>query len=124
MVETTQPSIYGRGKRWAILVGINEYTDKLNYGNLRVCVQDATNIRKVLTEGGFETSRVYLLTDKEPKKPLKEESQRTATPSVPSGRDYLTKLQEAAQSALTTFIGQDVWGSDCQPIFQTLNQIV
>ncbi len=71
--QTTDPSIYGKGKRWAVLVGINEYQDRSNYGNLHVCVHDATKIRNVLITGGFETSRIHLLTDKESTKPLKEE---------------------------------------------------
>ncbi len=71
--QTIDASIYGKGKRWAVLIGINEYSDKHNYGKLRVCVQDATIIHKALIEGGFETSRAYLLTDREPKKPLKGE---------------------------------------------------
>ncbi len=71
--QTTQPSIYGKGKRWAVLVGINEYEDKSNYGSLHVCVEDAKNIRNALIEGGFEEGRIHLLTDKEPKKPMREE---------------------------------------------------
>jgi len=71
--QIPQFSVYGKGKSWAVLVGINEYEDKSNYGKLSVCVQDATSIYKTLIKGGFETNRVHLLTDQGPKKPLKRE---------------------------------------------------
>ncbi len=54
---------YAAGNRWAILVGVNQYDDKLNYGNLQVCVKDVEVIHKRLIEGGFNPARIRLLAD-------------------------------------------------------------
>ncbi len=49
--------------RWAILVGINRYEDKANYGQLQVCVKDVEATREQLISGGFSADRIRLLTD-------------------------------------------------------------
>jgi uncharacterized caspase-like protein len=71
--EAQSPPLYGKGNRWAILVGINDYSDKNYYGTLSVCVDDALKIREALIAGGFERDRIHLLTDKEKQLPLREE---------------------------------------------------
>jgi len=55
--------IYGTGKRWAVLIGVNEYVDKANYGRLHVCVKDVHAIREKFIAGGFEPARIRLLAD-------------------------------------------------------------
>ncbi|MDX2239248.1 MAG: caspase family protein [Leptolyngbyaceae cyanobacterium bins.302] len=54
---------FGTGKKWAILVGANEYEDKHNYGSLQVCVKDAEAIHSQLLEGGFNSDRIRVITD-------------------------------------------------------------
>lgn len=54
---------FGIGKRWAILVGVNEYEDKFHYGQLNVCAKDVHSVREHLIDGGFEQNRIRLLTD-------------------------------------------------------------
>jgi uncharacterized caspase-like protein len=49
------------GQRWAVLIGVNEYT-KLR--NLQFCVADARRMRDQLVEGGFPAENVFLLVDK------------------------------------------------------------
>lgn len=61
--------IYGQGNRWAVLVGVNTYEDKGNYGQLHVCVGDVTTIRDRLIAGGFDADRIRLLTDDTPNDP-------------------------------------------------------
>jgi hypothetical protein len=53
----------GTGNRWAVLVGVDEHEDKANYGPLHVCVRDVEAIREQLVVGGFDPSRIRLLTD-------------------------------------------------------------
>jgi hypothetical protein len=61
--STGPEPLYGAGNRWAVLVGVNEYEDKANYGQLHVCVKDVHTIRKQLVAGGFDPARIRLLTD-------------------------------------------------------------
>ncbi|MCP4543140.1 MAG: hypothetical protein GY832_39000 [Chloroflexi bacterium] len=56
-----QPT-YGTGNRWAVLAGVNEYQDDANYGKLQTCVKDVEAIREQLVAGGFDSSRIRLLT--------------------------------------------------------------
>jgi N-acetylmuramoyl-L-alanine amidase len=60
---TADETIYGTGASWAVLVGVNEYEDKANYGQLQVCVKDVEAIYDQLVGGGFEAARIRLLTD-------------------------------------------------------------
>jgi uncharacterized caspase-like protein len=60
---TADETIYGTGASWAVLVGVNEYEDKANYGQLQVCVKDVEAIYDQLVAGGFEAARIRLLTD-------------------------------------------------------------
>ena len=69
---TGPQSFYGTGNRWAVLVGVNEYDDKANYGQLHVCVKDAHAIRKQLVTGGFDLDRIRLLTDDTPELPTRD----------------------------------------------------
>ena len=49
--------------KWALLVGINNY----DISPLRYCVADVEAFRKILVDpniGGFDTNKVYLMTDK------------------------------------------------------------
>ena len=62
-------TVYGQGNRWAVLVGVNTYEDKGNYGQLHVCVGDVTTIRDRLIAGGFDGDRIRLLTDDTPNDP-------------------------------------------------------
>jgi hypothetical protein len=70
--EGQPPSLYGSGNRWAVLVGVNDYTDKNHFGTLRMSVGDTTKISEVLNSGGFEQGNIHLLTDREQQKPLRE----------------------------------------------------
>ena len=63
--------IYGIGNQWAVLVGVNEYEDKANYGQLHVCVKDVHAIREQLIAGGFDPARIRLLTDQTSELPTK-----------------------------------------------------
>jgi hypothetical protein len=62
--KTTLP--LGIGNRWAVLVGVNEYLDKTNYGQLSVCVKDVEATHEQFVAGGFDPDRVRLLTDHTP----------------------------------------------------------
>lgn len=57
------PSWLGTGQRWAVLVGVNEYEDEFNYGQLSVCVSDAEAISNGLINSGYNEQRIYLMTD-------------------------------------------------------------
>jgi hypothetical protein len=61
--EVPLETIYGTGNRWAVLVGVNEYEDKANYGRLHVCVKDVHAIRGQLIASGFDPARIRLLAD-------------------------------------------------------------
>jgi len=67
----TQPE-YGTGNRWAVLAGVNEYQDALNYGKLQVCAKDVHTICHQLVNGGFEQERIHLLTDDSDELPTRE----------------------------------------------------
>jgi hypothetical protein len=66
------PGLLGTGNRWAVLVGVNEYEDKANYGQLRVCVKDVGAIYERLITGGLDPARVRLLTDDKSELPTRE----------------------------------------------------
>ncbi|MGB0385279.1 MAG: caspase family protein [Ardenticatenaceae bacterium] len=66
-----RPSFYGTGKRWAVLVGVNEYEDKANYARLPVCVKDMHAIRQQLIAGGFDPAHIRLLGDDTPELPTR-----------------------------------------------------
>jgi len=61
--STGSETLYGVGNRWAVLVGVNEYDDKANYGRLHVCGKDVHALRDQLLAGGFDPARIRLLTD-------------------------------------------------------------
>ncbi|MCK4315032.1 MAG: caspase family protein, partial [Anaerolineae bacterium] len=62
---------HGTGIPWAVLVGVNEYEDSANYGQLQVCVKDVEAIHKQLVAGGFDPARIRLLTDQTGELPTK-----------------------------------------------------
>jgi hypothetical protein len=66
------PSLLGTGNRWAVLVGVNEYEDKANYGQLHVCVRDVGAIYERLIAGGLDPARIRLLTDDKSELPTRE----------------------------------------------------
>ena len=83
--EPTGPEpLYGTGNRWAVLVGVNEYEDKTNYGRLQVCVKDVHAVRDQLVTGGFNPARIRLLTD--------------VTDEPPTREDILTALKAVADA--------------------------
>jgi hypothetical protein len=69
--STGPEPLYGIGNRWAVLVGVNEYEDKANYGQLHVCAKDVHAIREQLIDGGFDPVRIRLLTDETGELPTK-----------------------------------------------------
>jgi hypothetical protein len=77
-------ALYGVGNRWAVLIGVNEYEDKANYGQLHVCVKDVEAIREQLIFGGFAPDRVRLLTDQ--------------TAEIPTRANILTALKAVADA--------------------------
>jgi hypothetical protein len=53
------------GKGWAIIVGVNQYSNGIN--SLAMCVNDAKAVAKSLVETGiFNADSVYLMTDESP----------------------------------------------------------
>lgn len=83
IVENTSAT-YGKGKKWGILVGVNCYEDDLNYGTLKVCVQDAHALQKQLIKGGFANDHIIMMTDQ--------------TVESPTRRNILTNLQSLADA--------------------------
>ena len=63
--------LFGRGNRWAVLIGVNSYEDAMHYGPLQVCVQDVEATREALLAGGFDPARIRLLTDNTDEKPTR-----------------------------------------------------
>jgi len=49
------------GQRWAVLVGVNEYT---SLQHLKYCVADAGKLRDQLVASGFPRENVFLLVDR------------------------------------------------------------
>jgi hypothetical protein len=74
----------GSGKRWALLVGANQYEDSFNYGQLQVCVKDVAAIHDQLVKGGYEATHIRLLTDQ--------------TPDLPRRATILTTLKALAEA--------------------------
>ncbi len=66
-----EPAIEGPVTRWAVLVGVNRYLDKITYGSLQVCARDAEAIGERLREDGYKN--VSILTDKTNNKPTRNE---------------------------------------------------
>lgn len=65
--------VYGTGKKWAVLVGVNTYDDHHNYSSLSICVQDVEAIRKQLIASGFEKDCITVLMDNAGQKPTRGE---------------------------------------------------
>jgi len=64
--------LYGTGHHWAVLIGVNAYEDKANYGQLYVCVKDVRAVREQLVSSGFDPARVRCLTDDAPELPTRD----------------------------------------------------
>jgi hypothetical protein len=62
-VPADPEQLYGTGNPWAVLVGVNEYEDSANYGELQVCVEDVEAVHEQLVAGSFDPARMRLLTD-------------------------------------------------------------
>lgn len=73
------------GMRWSVLVGVNEYDDRLNYSPLTVCVKDVNAIYQHLIANKYNPNYISLITDD-----AKEQ---------PSRDNILTTLQSAANAA-------------------------
>lgn len=67
--EPEPTKVYGRGNRWAVLVGVNKYDDWNNYSKLQVCVQDVVATRDALISSGYDPQRIRLITDAGPEEP-------------------------------------------------------
>jgi uncharacterized caspase-like protein len=52
-----------------VLVGVDEYEDRPNYGRLHICVRDVDANREQLVAGGFDPARIRLLTDRTTNEP-------------------------------------------------------
>lgn len=63
--------LLGAGNRWAVLVGADKYDDRMNYGQLHVCVRDVHAIREQLVAGGFDSAHIHLLADDTDEKPTR-----------------------------------------------------
>lgn len=59
-----EEKIYGKGSRWAVVIGANQYEDKTHYGELHVCINDANAISDCLLTNGYHPEHLRLLTDK------------------------------------------------------------
>jgi len=70
-VPTGPQPLHGTGHHWTVLVGVNEYEDKANYGRLHVCVKDVHAVHEQLIAGGFDPARIRLLTDQTGELPTK-----------------------------------------------------
>lgn len=60
------------GRKWALLIGVNQYDDAENIATLRYSVRDVTAVYEALVDperGGFDRDTVFLLTDNTPDKP-------------------------------------------------------
>ncbi|MCL4261691.1 MAG: caspase family protein [Anaerolineae bacterium] len=66
---TVSTEVYGKGNRWAVLVGVNKYDDWHNYSKLQVCVQDVVATRDALIASGYDPQRIRLITDEGPEEP-------------------------------------------------------
>ena len=51
--------VSGKGQRWAILVGVNDY---VHISNLKYCVNDVSTLRDELLKHGYEKDRMFCLT--------------------------------------------------------------
>ena len=66
--------VEGGGKKWALIIGINSYQDQA-ISDLQYAVNDAEKLYQLLIDpnyGGFEESKVILITDDSDKKPTRE----------------------------------------------------
>jgi len=61
--EELQKVIYGKGRQWALLAGVNHYEDVANFLPLQVCAKDATDLGELIVKNGYEKSRVKTITD-------------------------------------------------------------
>jgi hypothetical protein len=83
-VPADPEQFYGTGNPWAVLVGVNEYEDSANYGELQVCVKDVEAVHEQLVAGGFDPARIRLLTDH--------------TDELPTRANILTALKAVADA--------------------------
>lgn len=85
---STSPAVsgelYGKGNRWAVLVGVNSYND-LMYPQLHICAKDVGAIHTQIINGGFDPNRIHLLTDN--------------THPLPTRAEIFSSLELAAKAA-------------------------
>ena len=56
------PRLYlGKGRKHAVLVGVDHFEDDRNYPRLYSCCNDATSLMDCLLRGGYETNEIELL---------------------------------------------------------------
>lgn len=79
-----KPRYFGEGRRWAVLIGVNQYDD---YGALRLAVEDVTAVRDQLLKSGYDAPRVHLLTD-----------EATAARELPTRNNVLAALRAVANA--------------------------
>ena len=96
-----------RPRRWAVIVGINDYEEQEGIGNLKYAVDDAEAMRDLLVGVyGFRPDKVALLTDKT--KP------RATKKAIMSGLLALSKIERENSRVLFYFSGHgqtaDAWG--------------
>jgi hypothetical protein len=72
-IENLSPQkMYGKGNRWAVIVGVNQYEDKIHYGDLHVCTEDALALYDQLLMDGYQKERLRMLTDHTPELPIRD----------------------------------------------------
>jgi uncharacterized caspase-like protein len=60
-----------KSKRWALIIGVNEYSDKSHFQTLQAAVNDANALKDALVNyGGFPEEQVILLTSNQPEEKL------------------------------------------------------
>ena len=71
--------------RWALLVGVNQYSDRYNYAPLTVCAEDVRAVREQLVQRGFSAERVSVIDD--------------ASECAPSAQEIALTLESMARAA-------------------------
>ena len=69
-VDSSNEDNLGTGRRWAVLVGVNEYEDDI-YGRLQVSAKDAKTLHAQLVQSGYDTKRMHLLADDQSELPTR-----------------------------------------------------
>lgn len=70
--ELLRKEIYGKGERWAVLAGANQYEDAIHYAPLQVCVKDTLALKDQLIKSGYDDQRIKTLTDQSEELPTRD----------------------------------------------------